>query len=63
MFLRISHIFHICKSTGNWKITLFNIRLNGANDAILLEVVKESLYNKLDETDLKLEHIWHALCH
>jgi hypothetical protein len=37
--------------------------LSGANDAILLEVVKESFYNKPDETDLKLEDIWHALCH
>lgn len=38
-------------------------RPSGIDDAMFLEATKESLHNKFDETDFKLEHMWHALRH
>jgi hypothetical protein len=33
------------------------------DDVMLLEAVKERFHNKFSETGLKLEDMWHALCH
>jgi hypothetical protein len=56
---------------SNQKITCFNniynclyvVRRSGTYGVILLEGTKENFHNKPSKTDLKLDHMWHTLCH
>jgi hypothetical protein len=58
-------------SMSTQKITIFNdiynhlhaARSSRTNDVMMLERAKNSLCNKPNKTDFKLEHMWHALCH
>lgn len=42
---------------------LYETRLSGVDNVMLLEVTKKSFCNKLNEVDFKLEYIWRSLRH
>jgi hypothetical protein len=58
-------------STTNWKVSLFNniynllsmIRLSGSDDVMLLKATKETFHDMTNKIELKLGHMWCALCH